>query len=586
MLYCDGAGPSRPHEERPKRTTSPMTSQSDQNPIDPHSGPAKPAMHGPLGRTVGGGVAWMFACTIISKLATTVAQAFLGWWLLPKHFSSFAYATAAAGFLMLAKDASVPNWIVQKGAGDHDKNAGPGFFLALTYNVLCALVMVALARPLATYWFEDESVARMLMVIAISLPISTIGAMSQAKLRSQMRFKSLTIILTFSGIIRQIATIALAWGGFNELSLSLPIVITSVYEAIAGFIVTRDQPWRLPPQLERWRAIFGETWYLTQSTIANFATDWGPYLVLPFFMFDEEGKRQTGFYFWGYLLLGQIAALLSNNLFVIFLPVLTRLREEPARLADAYLRALRTLMLASCFSCVLLAAMISPLEHLVWRGKWAATTEAVVLLAIFFPWKASFGLTSATFMAIGSFRRYSFCTWYEAILLMCAAVFAGKYHPFASEIVLYTGMALLIGRAVVMIVLMKTLRQKSRALVRATAPAWITSLVAGAAGVAAERLCDVGPWVLSHIPLGAFLDEYGPLQQVAGDIVRPLGTAQFIATSVIDSIRCAIAGGTCIIVGGGLARLFLSADLQDAIGQAPSKLRAPVRTLLLLPTPE
>jgi O-antigen/teichoic acid export membrane protein len=94
--------------------------------------------HDALGKTVGGGMTRMFLATVIAKLATMVAQGMLGWWLLPNEFRSFALATAAAGFIMLARDACIPNWLIQKGAHDHDRNAGPGFYIALAYNLLAA----------------------------------------------------------------------------------------------------------------------------------------------------------------------------------------------------------------------------------------------------------------------------------------------------------------------------------------------------------------------------------------------------------------------------------------------------------------
>jgi PST family polysaccharide transporter len=553
--------------------------------VTPEQNPPAPAQQAALGRTVGGGMTLMFFATIISKLATTIAQGLLGWWLLPEHFNSFALATTAAGLIMLARDASIPNWLVQKGTDDFDRNVGPGFFIALVYNSGAGLLMALLAYPLGKYWANDSHVGPMLIVMAASLPLGTPGTIAQARLRSQMRFRSLTTLLTVSGILRQVFTIALAWAGYNELSLSLPVVLTAVFETVAGFIVTRDAPWSLAPQVQRWKQIFAETWPLIQGTVANFLTDWGPYVALPFFMSDASGKQQVGYYFWGYMLLGQIGAMLSNNLFVIFLPALTRLRNEPERLAQAYLRALRSLMLAACFACVGVASIIHPLEHLVWRGKWSATTDAVILLAIFFPWKATFGLTTATFMAIQRSRRYSITTWFEGLVLMIAAVYAAAFHPFARDLVIFTGVALLIGRGVAMIVLMKTLHQHSRQLARATGPAWGVSLVAGAAGVLVDHYAQIGPWVLNSIPGAFVLDEYGAGQQVMGDLFSRLGSLQAWTTTLIDVTRCFVSGGVCVLVWMALARLLLRVDLEDVIAQGPSRFRRPLRALLLLPEP-
>lgn len=541
--------------------------------------------HDALGKTVGGGMTRMFLATVIAKLATMVAQGMLGWWLLPNEFRSFALATAAAGFIMLARDACIPNWLIQKGAHDHDRNAGPGFYIALAYNLIAALVMGLAAYPLAHYWANEPKVGPMLIVIAISLPIGTPGTVSQAKLRSMLEFRKLTMLLTVSGVLRQIFTVLLAWFGMGEMSFAIPVVLTALFESIATPIVADDRPWKLSPQFDRWREIFAEAWLLTQATVANFATDWGPYLVLPFFMSDEEGKKHTGYYFWGYMLLGQIAALLSNNLFVIILPALTRLRDEPARLAQAFLRALRVVMFAACSSSVLLASMIVPLEHLIWRGKWSETTQAIMLLTIFFPWKATFGLTSATFMAVNRSRRFSIMTWIEGAILMIAAVIVSIRHPHVDMLVTYIGAALMLGRVLSMIVLMKTLGHHSRTLAYVSVPAWIVGLIAGAAGALAEHFASIQIRAFEWIPALGVFNEYTPLTELAGDFFPALRSIQFWVTTTIDGLRCMIAGGVCLAVGWALTRAFLRSDIADAIEQAPVRLRRPARMIMLLPEP-
>lgn len=527
----------------------------------------------------------MFLTTVISKLATMIAQGMLGWWLLPNEFRSFALATAAAGFIMLARDACIPNWLIQKGAEEHERNIGPGFYIALCYNLAAALVMCILAYPLAHYWANEPKVGPMLIVIAISLPVGTIGTISQSKLRTTLEFGKLTTLLTISGILRQVFTVLLAWMGMNEMSFAIPVVLTAAFESIFAPIMADERPWKHSPQLHRWREIFSEAWLLTQATVANFATDWGPYLVLPFFMSDDEGKKHTGYYFWGYMLLGQIAALLSNNLFVVMLPALTRLREEPERLGQAYLRALRVVMFAACSSSVLLAAMIVPLEHLIWRGKWSETTFAIMLLTIFFPWKATFGLTSAMYMAVNRSRRFSIMTWIEGVILMIAAVIVSTRHPTVDMLVVYIGAALMIGRVLSMIVLMKTLGHHSRTLAYATVPAWIVGLIAGGAGVLAEHFSAVHVRLFEQLPALKIFSEYAIITELAGDFCAPVREIQFWFTTAIDGLRCLIAGVVCLAVGWILTRAFLRRAIEDAIEQAPKRIRRPARMIMLLPEP-
>ena len=136
-----------------------------------------------------------------------------------------------------------------------------------------------------------------------------------------------------------------------------------------------------------------------------------------------------------------------------------------------------------------------------------------------------------------------------------------------------------------MIVLMKTLHQHSRQLARATGPAWGVSLVAGAAGVLVDHYAQIGPWVINAIPGAFVLDEYGPAQQVVGDLFTRLGSPQAWTTTLIDGTRCLVSGGVCVLVWIALARILLRVDLEDVIAQGPSRFRGPMRAILFIPKP-
>ena len=52
--------------------------------------------------------------------------------------------------------------------------------------------------------------------------------------------------------------------------------------------------------------------------------------------------------------------------------------------------------------------------------------------------------------------------------------------------------------------------------------------------------------------------------------------------SVIDTVRCAVAGCTFVAAFTLLTRLVLANDLREAMSMAPARLRAPMSRLLML----
>jgi hypothetical protein len=188
-------------------------------------------------------------------------------------------------------------------------------------------------------------------------------------------------------------------------------------------------------------------------------------------------------------------------------------------------------------------------------------------------------------MAVNRSKRFSIMTWIEGAILMVAAVIVSIGHPHVDMLVLYIGAALMIGRVLSMIVLMKTLGQHSRTLAYVSLPAWIVGLIAGGIGALAEHFAAIHTRIFEWIPALGVFNEYVPMTELAGDQFPALRSIQFWVTTTIDGVRCVIAGGVCLLVGWALTRAFLRHDVADAIEQAPMRLRRPARRIMLLPDP-
>ena len=511
-----------------------------------------------LGRRVGGGMTWMTISTVVTRFATFVAQILMGWWLEPEDFALYGTATAVSGFLMVCRDMGTGYILVQRGRENYESNAGPAFWLGFTYNLVMCLVTMVVAYPLATQVYDARELAPMLIVMAAALPLGAVSNVLYSRLRLDLHFKAFSAVTTASGFLRQISMILLAWWGFGPMSFAWPVLIYNISDCLLLWWVTRDSPWRRPPGLSRWGSWVKDAIWLMITSLANFGMDWGAYLVLGPILGAKNPV--IGYYFFAYQIAAQIGMILAFNSTVVLTPALQRLNEDIPRQCAAALRALRSLMLAGSVASFGLAAIMAPLEHLIWHGKYAESVWAIVIFGIFYPWRISLGLTTSLLTARGEYVRLAAISTLESLGLMAAAFIAGHYHPTAAGIAWWTGGWVLISRVGATLYIFARLQTSPLRVLRAMAPPWLICL----GGLALALL-------LSHqLQLGESVAR-GLASMISGK------WAQQVASRGADVAEILLYGSVCAGFMLVAARIFLRSALLDMIEIAPRRLQRALR---------
>jgi hypothetical protein len=527
-------------------------------PPDPKDATADASSEGStsLRTTVGRGMSWMLLATVVSKVATSLAQVLLGWWLLPEHFGKFAMATTIAGLLMLAKDGGIPNFLNKKGHDGYEELKGPSFWMCLAYNLGAAAFMSALAWPLAMH-YGDRALALMLWVMAISLPLGTPAAILQAKLRLDLRFRDLSLLLAMSMILRQILTVIFAKMHWMEMSFVLPVLVTSVFDSCAAASMCVDRPWKRAADAAKWMSIFLDTRWLINGTVASFTIDWGPYVVLGKLI----SQSMLGVYFFAYQITAQIGTLLAFNLQMVLLPVLSKLSSDRERQGAAFMRVMRALTLFGSFLCMGVASVMEPLEHLIWRGRWQGAVPVVIVFGIFYPWRVGFAATCAAMIAQGRYKFYSMTAWFEGLTLILAAWIGATLEPSAASVAWWTGGCVMITRFLVTAEVFRYSGMPLRQVPGVVLPGWLLADGAGVAGLWIERKVGVESLIAPHL---AFIQ------------------STWLRVSVIDVVRCLVAGGSYVMLFVAMVRVLLASDMEEAISFMPMGMRAPLRRALML----
>jgi len=379
-----------------------------------------------LGKRVGGGMAWMLLATVTAKLSTLGAQIVLGLLLAEDDFGVYAAAIGLAAFIQAFRDGGVRQLLIQKGSAHWEGLAGAAFWLAslvnLTMAALLALAAAAIyALPIGgATAYADPRLPAVLLVLAAALAAASPVLIFQARLSTQLRFRSVAVMNTQQALVRNGSMIVFALLGFGPLSFALPILVATLYVNVCGYYLTRDRLWTRAPRRRLWPAMIARGKWLVLMAIALAALLQGDYFVLGWLV----PAGLVGLYFFAYQITAQIQILLGVNLQLVLFPALSKLRHEPQRFRAATLRAVRVLSLFACGAGVGLALVYDPLQRLIWGEKWAATVPAVQIMAVSFPFRMLANVMNSAMMARGLYKPLALLTLTAGGGLMLAAAAA------------------------------------------------------------------------------------------------------------------------------------------------------------------
>lgn len=600
--------------------TQPPASASEQ--VQPASDgtavPPKPAAA--MGKHVGRGALWMMASTILSKVVTSFAQLILGLVLAPEDFGLYGMAWGITRFLTICQDGGVRELLVQRGPGEYPTLRGRVFWLAMAFNSLVGVIILAAAPVLAFKVYDEPRLIALMWVMALAIPLGTPGSVLQAKLRLDLKFKATSAIVTFSSLLRQLSTVCLAMVGTGAMSFAVPAVLCAIFESVAAWWVCRDTPWADKPQLREWPGLIQSTKWLLFASVSLVLLDQGPLLVIKPVMNaagNHAGVSATGNFFWAYQMTAQLSVLLSFNIYLVLAPALQRFANEPERLRDASVRALQGMMLVGAIASVLLGVVMDPLEGLLFSGKWAEATAAVFIFGLVFPFKIPQGVTQAIQVAKGRFKENAISLLLEGVLFTTAAGigawFAARSHDSAgstaAQIAIYGAGAMAIGRVGVTLWVMARLGASKRRTIGVMAGPWLVAVIAALAAVGVDRAIGLKSAIaftqeqsLKVLPAGKTLgkDEspydtkFRMLIKSADDpTLTPLAKRMVSGLSgtkltpawqarVVQVIRMTLITAICSGLFAVLCRVIIPGALREALRAMPKGLGPKFGKLLLI----
>lgn len=186
------------------------------------------------------GTLWSLLHTLIPNLSAALIFFLAATYLTPVDFGRLAIATGVVSVALALSPLAFAEALVQR-AGLQPGHADAVFWLDLAFGVSAALLLVALAGPVAA-WFGEPALAWLLPLVALKVPFDLAAAVPNAMIVRAMRFRAVAIRTAIASGVGAAVCVALLLAGYGLAALAASQVAISVATCLVALVAARWRP--------------------------------------------------------------------------------------------------------------------------------------------------------------------------------------------------------------------------------------------------------------------------------------------------------------------------------------------------------
>jgi len=315
-------------------------------------------------------VVWSRGVVQLLSFATTVVVARL---LVPSDYGLMALASTFISVLGLVCELGLGAAVVQF-SDLEDRELNTCFYLSLG-SACIVYVILFLAAPQISIWFNSPRLTDILRVASLVLPISALAIVPYGVLQRRLELDRVTKAEMSGGLISLIVVFALAWNGAGVWALIAGSLANAV--ARAG-VIYQFCPWW--PGLEigsaRMRKILGFSFGTFGSRILWTLYDQSDNFVVG----KVTGEAALGFYRLARDLATIPVTRISTVVNQLSVPLMATLQDNPPAMRSMLLRGVRLTASISVPICVGIAVVAHDLVYITLSEKWIALVPILRIL--------------------------------------------------------------------------------------------------------------------------------------------------------------------------------------------------------------
>ncbi len=291
----------------------------------------------------------------------------------PEDFGIQGMVIAMTGFVALFKDAGLGMATVQHGEIDHEQ-VSTLFWINVWIGAILAALVAAMAPALVAFYHEPK-LFWVTIVTASTFLIGGFGMQHGALLQRSMRFVTMAKIDVMALALSCAVGIGMAALGCGYWSLVVMAFVSTLFNVVALYLVV---PW-FPGKPSRARGVrkmlhFGGT--ITLNNLVVYLAYNADKILLGRFL----GSAALGLYGRAFQLVNLPLQQLSNSLFTVAFPALSRIQHDNERLCRSFLKGYSILLSINLSITIVTALFANEIISVLLGAKWEAAGPILRLL--------------------------------------------------------------------------------------------------------------------------------------------------------------------------------------------------------------
>lgn len=352
------------------------------------------------------------ALTISSKLITIVIQilslVILSRLLLPSDFGLIAMVMAITAFMGIFRDMGLSAAVIQKKDLNYDQ-INMLFWLNTIIGLILTILTILLA-PLIAEFYEREELKPVIMLLATTFFIASVGAQHSALLQRDLNLKPKVIADIAGALFTLIISIVLAIFGYGFWSLAWGTVVGAIVTTLLYFKGSVFRPSR--PRVAQ-----------GVSQIIHFGANVTLFEMLNYFHRNLDsvligkfwGAIAVGLYSRAYQMMMLPIASLRQPINAIAFPVLSRLQDNPIEFRFYYFKIAKLLAFLSMPLMAFLVVNAHEVVEVALGKGWEGVVPIFILLGITGFIQPVASLRGLVLLSLGHSKRYVLWGAFNAI---------------------------------------------------------------------------------------------------------------------------------------------------------------------------
>lgn len=328
-----------------------------------------------IGRHAVHGILWTYLSFAGSKVLIFAATVVLARLLIPSEFGQVGFALLVMGYIDTVGDFGISSALIYE--KDRPEEAANVAFIVSIIAGFFWFAAAYAAAPLVAEFFKDPMVVPIMRTMAFSFVINALGNTHDAILRRDLAFKKRLLPDFSMALVKGLISVALALAGWGVWSLVWGQLIGATASMIALWWVV---PWRpgLKASWDAARKMLSYGGHIVSVNVVSAIVHDADFLIVGRML----GSAALGLYSLAYrtpeLLITTVIWVIGKVTF----PVYSKLRDDPAALANAFLVTLRYLSLVTLPAGFGLAFLGGHFVKAFYGDAWTGAILAMQLLAV------------------------------------------------------------------------------------------------------------------------------------------------------------------------------------------------------------